>query len=124
MTYNPLTEMDALWYADLRKEASMPRTSPFEIVLTQGERRELESVGRKYTSPYCDVMRAKVVLLAAEGVDNQEIGDRLDLPRQIVSKWRKRFFEQRLEGLESRPRSGRPPFFSPRGRGRGQSRGL
>lgn len=102
----------------------MPRISPFEIVLTRPERAELESIGRKYTSPYCDVMRAKVVLLAAEGVDNQEIGERLGLPRQIVSKWRKRFFGQRLEGLESRPRSGRPPFFSPRGRGRGQSRGL
>ena len=102
----------------------MPRTSPFEIVLSQAERAELESVGRKYTSPYCDVVRAKVVLLAAEGMDNREIGNRLDLPRQIVSKWRKRFYEQRLEGLEGRPRSGRPPLFSPRGRGRGQSRGL
>jgi len=124
MTYNALTEMDALWYADLRKEASMPRTSPFEIVLTRSERAELESVGRKYTSAYCHVIRAKVILLASEGMDNEAIGERLDLPRQIVSKWRKRFFEQRLEGLESRPRSGRPPFFSPRGRGRGQSRGL
>lgn len=102
----------------------MPRTSPFEIVLTQAERAELESVGRKYTSPYCDVIRAKVVLLAAEGMDNHEIGDRLDLPRQIVSKWRKRFFEQRLEGLESRPRSGRPPLFSPRSRRGGQGFGL
>ena len=102
----------------------MPRTSPFEVVLTRAERAELESVGRKYTSAYCHVIRAKVILLAAESMDNQAIGEGLDVPRQIVSKWRKRFFEQRLEGLENRPRSGRPLLFSPRGRGRGQIRGL
>jgi len=102
----------------------MPRTSPYKIVLTQAEKAELESIGRRYTSPYCQVMRAKVVLLAAEGVDNRTIGERLDLPRQIASKWRKRFFEQRLEGLESRSRRGRPPLFSPRRRGRGESRGV
>ena len=58
-------------------------------------------------------MRAKVILLAAEGLQNKEIGERLDLPRQIVSKWRKRFFEQRLAGLQDRPRRGRPAVFSP-----------
>jgi len=64
-------------------------------------------------SPYCDVMRAKVVLLAAQGLSNKEIGERLQLPRQIVSKWRKRFFEERLAGLQERPRRGRPRSFSP-----------
>ena len=58
-------------------------------------------------------MRAKVALLAAEGLSNKEIGERLDLPRQIVSKWRKRFFEKRLAGLQERPRRGRPSAFSP-----------
>jgi hypothetical protein len=45
-------------------------------------------------------------------------------PRQIVSKWRKRFCEERLGGLESRPRRGRPSLFPPRGRRRGQGTGL
>lgn len=102
----------------------MPRKSPFEIELTETERAELEAVARKYTSPYYRVMRAKVVLLAAEGMENKEIGQRLDLPRQIVSKWRKRFFEERLAGLEDRPRRGRPPVFSPRGGGGSEGRGL
>jgi len=124
MTYKSLAETADAWYTGLRKEADMPRTSPYKIVLTQAERAELESMGRKYTSPYCHVVRAKAVLLAAEGLDNQTIGQRLDLPRQIVSKWRKRFYEERLEGLESRSRAGRPPLFSPRGRGRGESRGV
>ena len=91
----------------------MPRRSPYRIVLTQGERKALEAVVRKYTSPYCDVMRAKIALLAAGGLDNKQIGARLDLPRQIVSKWRKRFFEERLVGLEERSRRGRPRTFSP-----------
>ena len=66
-----------------------------------------------YTSLYYFVVRAKIVLMAAAGLDNQTIGERLSLPRQIVSKWRKRFFEERLEGLEDIPRAGRPSDFSP-----------
>lgn len=58
-------------------------------------------------------MRAKVILLAADGLSNKQIAQRLQLPRQIVSKWRKRFFEQRLAGLQERPRRGRPALFSP-----------
>ena len=47
----------------------MPRHSPFRIDLTREERRELESRERdKYTSPYRDVIRAKIVLLAADGL--------------------------------------------------------
>jgi transposase len=46
------------------------------------------------------------VLYAADGLRNDQIGARLDLPRQIVSKWRKRFFEERIAGLEERPRRG------------------
>jgi len=91
----------------------MPRQSPYRIVLAQSEREALETVARKYTSPYRDVIRAKIALLAAQGLENKQIGERLDVPRQIVSKWRKRFFEERLAGLEERSRRGRPPAFSP-----------
>ena len=77
------------------------------------EKSALETISRKYTSPYYHVVRAKVILLAAQGLDNDQIGSQVSLPRQIVSKWRKRFFEERLAGLENLPRSGRPPSFSP-----------
>ena len=93
----------------------MPRVSPFEIILTDDECRALKHAASSYTSPYCDVIRAKLVLLAAEGESNDGIGRRLDLPRQVVSKWRKRFFCERLEGLQDRPRGGRPSVFSPSG---------
>ena len=95
----------------------MPQKSPFVVLLTDKEKKALESDARKYTSPYRKVIRAKVILLANKGLENKEIGERLELPRQIVSKWRKRFFEERLEGLEDLPRPGRKPSFSPSDRG-------
>jgi transposase len=93
----------------------MPRHSPFAVLITEEERRPLREITKKYTSPHCDVARAKVILLAAQGLENKQIGLRLDLPRQIVSKWCRRFCVQRLAGLESLPRRGRPRTFSPGG---------
>ena len=67
----------------------MPLNSPYRIQLTREKRRELEARARRYTSPYRDVIRAKLVLLAAQGLSNNVIAARLDTPRQIISKWRK-----------------------------------
>ncbi len=91
----------------------MPRKSPYVLALTSEQREELEARSRRYTLPYRDVVRARIVLMAADGLDNDEIAARLDTRREIVSKWRKRFFEDGLAGLEERPRGGRPPVFSP-----------
>ena len=92
----------------------MPRKSPYYIVLSERERNELSRRASKYTLPYFVVTRAKIILLAAEGLENDEIAKRLNTPRKVVSIWRKRFFEERLSGLEERPRPGRPPVFPPR----------
>ena len=102
----------------------MPRKSPYQIVLKRSQRNELARIASKYTLPYFQVTRAKIVLMAAEGLENMEIAMRLDLPREVVSRWRKRFFEKGLEGLDDLPRTGRPPGFSPRHSGRSQGRGL
>jgi transposase len=91
----------------------MPRKSPFVIELSEQEREVLEVQARRYTLPYRDVIRAKIVLMAAAGLNNDEIAARLDIRREVVSKWRKRFYQQRLAGLEERPRAGRPAAFSP-----------
>jgi len=66
----------------------MPRSSPNLVLLSAVEREQLEATARKYTAPYLEVVRAKLILLAAEGLQNKEIGQRLDLPRQVVSKMR------------------------------------
>ena len=69
-----------------RKERAMPRPSPYHIELTKDERDRLQASVRRYTSAYRDVTRAKILLLAAEGMANDEIAARLGTPRQIVSK--------------------------------------
>jgi transposase-like protein len=98
--------------------------SPFVIVLTADERKELERRVRCYTASYALVVRAKIVLLAADGLANVEIAARCDTSPQVVHRWRKRFFEQRLNGLDDAARSGRPRVFSPLGQRRDQSVGL
>src|SRR5215470_16034036 len=97
----------------------MPRKSPYAINLSKEERRTLEAMARRYTSPYCDVVRAKMVLLADEGLSNDAIASRLDTPRQIVSKWRKRFALARLPGLDSQPRGRHKARSSPQPRRQG-----
>lgn len=102
----------------------MPQRSPYRIKLSRHAKARLEAMARKYTSPYRDVIRAKVVLYAAQGFSNEEIAQRLDTPRQIVSKWRKRYFEEGFGGLEERSRAGRPAHFSPQSRDRDQGPGV
>jgi hypothetical protein len=99
----------------------MPQKSPYTIDLSEQEREALEAQARRYTLPYRDVVRAKIVLLAADGLGNDQIAQRLDTRREVVSKWRKRFYQQRLVGLEEQPRHGRPATFPPRGGHRSQS---
>ncbi len=83
----------------------MPRKSPYVLALTSEQREELEARSRRYTLPYRDVVRARIVLMAADGLDNDEIAARLDTRREIVSKWRKRFFEDGLAGPEIQARN-------------------
>jgi hypothetical protein len=102
----------------------MPRKSPFQITLAPQERAELERRAAKYTSPYFTVVRAKIILLAAAGLQNKQIAQGLSMPFQIVCRWRKRFFEERLDGLDELPRRGRPRVFSPSDRHGSQSSGV
>jgi hypothetical protein len=92
----------------------LPRQSPYLITLSKSETQELHRRAGQYTLPYFQVQRAKMILMAAEGLSNDEIASRLDTRREVVSMWRKRFFEERLAGLEERDRPGRPRVFSPR----------
>ena len=94
----------------------MPRSSPFIIELSPAEKAELHRRAAKYTLPYFQVRRAKMILYAAQGLTNDEIAVRLDTRREVVSLWRKRFFSDRLAGLEEHARPGRPRTFSPRSR--------
>lgn len=63
----------------------MPRRSPYTIVLRQEERYALEARAAKYTLPYFEVVRARMILHAAEGLSNDQIAERLDTRREVVS---------------------------------------
>src|SRR5215217_6671469 len=102
----------------------MAQTSPHQVVLTDEQRRELERRAAAYSGPYRGVVRAKAILLAADGLSNTKIAERLGQSRQAVSTWRKRFCQEGLQGLEERPRPGRPRRFSPGAGGRGQGAGV
>jgi transposase-like protein len=94
------------------------------LKITEVEERELRRRAGQYTRPYREVIRAKIVLLAAEGLSDVEIAARLDCSDRMVAKWRRRFAEEGLAGLDERPRPGRPRSFSPRRDRRGQGAGV
>jgi hypothetical protein len=66
------------------------------------------------------VQRARMILYAAEGVADTEIAARLDCHPDSVSSRRRRFCEERIEGLMDKPRAGRPRRFPPAAGGRGR----
>lgn len=90
----------------------MCRSSPFVIRLSDADRAELERRARCYTAPHAEVVRAKIVLLAADGLENTVIAARLDVHVGVVSRWRKRFAQEGMGGLPDRQRSGRPRVFA------------
>ena len=100
----------------------VPRTSRYVIELSGEERDELEGRAREVTAPWRDVQRARMILYAAEGLADIEIAARLDCHADSVSHRRRRFCAERLDGLQDRPRSGRPRRFPP-GAGRRGRRG-
>ena len=88
-------------------------STPYPIELAEEERAVVAQRARSSNASFRAVIRARIVLYAAEGLDNVAIAKRLDASRSFVSRVRKRFYEERLKGLDERPRSGRPARFSP-----------
>jgi transposase len=79
------------------------------IQLTDIDRSALERMARGRRTPARLVLRAKIVLLAAEGLENQQIATSLNTSRPTVGLWRKRFASQGLTGIEKdATRPGRP----------------
>ncbi len=80
-----------------------------EIVLTDKERTILRRWSRGRSTPSRWVLRARIVLAAAEGKRNKDIATALGTTRKTVGEWRLRFAEQRLAGItQDAPRGGRP----------------
>lgn len=82
------------------------RRAETEITLNPEELESLEAVVRTRTAPQRAVQRARLVLLATQGLTNTAISQEVGLSRSMVVQWRKRFASERLAGLEDRPRPG------------------
>ena len=90
----------------------MPSSVLSPIELSAAERAQLESWTRRRTSAQALALRARIVLLAADGLNNIEVAARLGVARNTVAKWRTRFLAHRLDGLSDEPRPGRPRTVS------------
>src|ERR671911_667808 len=86
----------------------MPPNVAVEIELSDEECAQLEAWTRRRSSAQALAQRARVVWLAAGGLKNTEIADRLGISRKTAATWRSRFAAERLDGLVDEPRPGRP----------------
>jgi transposase len=84
------------------------RVAP-EIILTQEEQAELTKLVCSKLSSVRLVQRAHIVLLAAEGMQNKSIAQELGVGRMQVARWRERYAESRLAGIERDLPRGAPP---------------
>jgi len=78
------------------------------LTLTDDERQKLKTWASRPKSTQRLATRAKIVLACAEGLDNKDVAARLHVNTVTVGKWRKRFLEDRLDGLTDEPRPGAP----------------
>jgi transposase len=87
-------------------------SSPYVIILSADEQHELTTQARGARAAHRSVIRARIILTAADGVSNARIAADLGVHVDTVRKWRRRFYQRRLAGLDDLPRSGRPRRFS------------
>jgi DNA-binding CsgD family transcriptional regulator len=86
----------------------MARGKAVAIDLTETERGELEALRRRHGTAQALALRARIVLLAADGRTNSAIAEGLGIAKHTVGKWRNRFAAARLDGLHDEPRPGAP----------------
>ena len=82
------------------------------LIVTDEEREVLVRWSKRPKSPFSIAQRARIVLLAADGLTNNQVADKVGVNQTTVVKWRKRFIEQRLDGLVDEPRPGAPRTIS------------
>jgi len=78
------------------------------LVLSDEERLELKAFAQRRKTAQAMALRARIVLTCAEGLQNKEVAASLRVDEGTVGKWRRRFVERRMDGLDDEPRSGAP----------------
>jgi hypothetical protein len=93
-----------------------PKTS-LSVTMSAEDRRTLESWERSTTIQAGLAKRGRVIVCIADGLSVAETVRRVGISKRLVYKWAERFQTEGIEGLHDKPRSGRPPTFSPGRRG-------
>src|SRR5262245_43750335 len=78
------------------------------LTVSDDERQKLQTWANRPKSTQRLATRARIVLACADGLDNQDVAARLRISTATVGKWRRRFLDDRLEGLADEPRPGAP----------------
>jgi Homeodomain-like domain len=101
---------------DKFEKNSVPKSAPKPVRLIEGERQQLQKLVNRHTTPQQISLRASIILLADDGLNNREIARTLNISRDMARMWRERWLEgknipisERLQDLE---RSGSPATFS------------
>jgi transposase len=92
-----------LLYKEVSMRTGRPKTA---LILTDDERRQLDSLAHRSRSAAALARRARIILACAAGTDNTVVARRLHVTPGTVSKWRTRFVTKRLDGLYDEPRPG------------------
>jgi transposase/transcriptional regulator with XRE-family HTH domain len=82
------------------------------LVLSDEERETLLRWSRRAKSSQALALRSRIVLACADGVDNKAVAGQLGCSAVTVGKWRGRFVQSGLDGLDDEPRAGRPPTIT------------
>ena len=91
-------------------------TVPVVVEVSDADRAVLEARVSASTTPRRDWQRARVVLMASEGLSSPVIGEAVGLNRNRVDAWRRRYAKGGVDALADRPRSGRPRVYGPKER--------
>jgi len=78
------------------------------LLLRAGDQQKLQKLVRSTSGPWGLASRARVVLLASEGVANYEIAGVVGMSRPTVNRWRARYTDRGIDGLADEQRPGRP----------------
>ena len=93
----------------------MPVPLAPQVTLADEEQSHLESLMRAHSTPQALAFRCRVILRAAapDRPSNLQVASELQCHRHTVGRWRSRYLQDGLSGLQDAPRPGRPRRFSP-----------